>query len=78
MISVVCGVCLGPLLNQGKQGRKVGENQGKVRENDFSDLAATLELYCIVLYCIVLYCIVLFEYTFMYMYIFMYVCMCLW
>ena len=39
LIDIVCGICSGPILNQGKQGR----NQGNIRENDFPDLADTLK-----------------------------------
>ena len=40
LIGVECGICSGPILNQGKQGR----NQGNIRENDFADLEDTLLL----------------------------------
>ena len=38
VISVMCGICSGPILNQGKQCR----NQGNIKESDFPDVADTL------------------------------------
>ena len=38
LLSIVCSIGSGPILNQGKQGL----NQGNIRDNDFTNLTDTL------------------------------------
>ena len=41
-MSVVCSICSGPVLNQGKQGRYSKNIREVLGENDFPDLVDTL------------------------------------